>query len=163
MTTTAYCTQNDLDNEIGAAAVAALTDDSPPTTLRDCIREASTVIDARLRMLYLPSLMAASDWVIIRARVFASAALFRCRGNPIPAGLMAKVQRYEKDLDAVMVGRQQIPDCAPIKANAPVMSNVRVRLDPFPRAVVERGISTGNPSGYAVNADLTEQALSYTI
>lgn len=163
MSFTPYCVQNDIDNEIGAAARATLTDDTPPTTLRDAIREASTEIDSRLAMLYDPALMASSDWVTMRARVYASAALFRCRGNPLPGGLSAKLQRYEKELEEVQRGKRQIPDCAPRKACIPVLSNVRTKLDPFPHAVVEQGISTGNPSGYSQNQDITEQGLSYQI
>lgn len=159
--TAPYCTISDLQNELGAAYVAAMVDDSPPSpTDRDAIDEASRDIDSYLYLIYGANLTT-SDTVkkICRRR----AAWFLCqdRGNPCPPGLANKVQRDEKLLVRLQKGQAQLSDCAPIKAAIPVLSNVRVRLDPFPRPVVERNNSTGNPQGYTVNDDKTETGISY--
>lgn len=164
MAETAYCVQNDIDNEIGAAARAALTDDSPPSTLRDAIAQGGSIIDDYLLSQYdPPTLAATSSWIVQKARVICAYCLFECRGVPAPPGLAQKYEQVLKVLERIRKGLAQVPDCSPRSAPIPVLSNVRVRLDPFPRAVVERGISTGNPSGYSQNTDQTEAGFTYSI
>lgn len=158
MALTLYCSQVDLTNRLSADGITYRTDDTPPTSLRDALGEAATIIDEHCRTAYDPAALAASDWVRHRATDIAAWCLTQGRGNPAPPGVQTRYERTMKALELVRVGSLAIPDIAARRDLAPVLSNMRIRLDPFPRSVVEpnRSSSRGRPKDYAQNVDSLE-------
>lgn len=161
--TLAYCSQNDIINRLSADGVTYRTDDNPPTTLGDVIVDAGTQIDEHLFFLYDPNQLVQSDWVRERAADIASYLLCERRGNPVPPGIAAKYERTMERLEKIRLGLLAVPNLPIRKEQAPVLSNVRVRLDPFPRVVVERSNSTGTPEGYQQNTDSLDWNFDYSI
>lgn len=161
--TTLYCTIKDLENRLSAEGVSARSDDEPPDDLGDCINDASTQIDEHLYFLYDPAQLATSDWVRQRCADVAAFLLCERRGNPPPVGIAKKYERAMERLEMVQLGQLAVPALPVRKELAPVLSNVRVRLDPFPRVVVERSHSTGTPEGYQQNTDSLDWNFDYSI
>ncbi len=161
--TTAYCSQTDLQNRLSADGITYRTDDGPPTSLGDVIVDASTQIDEHLFFLYDPVQLATSDWVRERCADIASYLLCERRGNPVPPGIARKYERAMDRLEQIRLGLLAVPNLPIRKEMAPVMSNVRIRLDPFPRTVVERNNSTGTPQGYDQHQDSLEWNFDYSI
>lgn len=160
--TTAYCSITDVQNRLSAEGVTLRTDDSPPTSYGEVITEASTEIDEYCLHRYTAANLAVSDWVRFRASVIAAVLLCERRGNPVPRSLEKRYDKLMERLEKVREGTLNIPDLAMRKEEVPVLSNVRIRLDPFPRTVVENNRSTGTPEGYRQHADQTDW-LDYTI
>jgi phage gp36-like protein len=161
--TAAYCTQNDITNRLSADGITYRTDDNPPTALGDVITDAGTTIDEYLFFLYDPVQLATSDWVRERAADIATYLLCERRGNPVPPGIAAKYERTVEKLEQVRLGQRAVPNLPIRKEQAPVLSNVRVRLDPFPRVVVEPSNSTGKPQGYDQHRDSLDWNFDYSI
>lgn len=163
MATLLYCSQNDLQNRLSADGVAYRVDDNPPTTLGDVLTDASTIVDEHLYSLYDPAQLVNSDWVRERAADIASYLLCERRGNPVPPGIQAKYERTMTRLEQIRLGVLAVPNLPIRKEMAPVLSNVRIRLDPFPRTVVERNNSTGTPQGYDQHTDSLDWNFDYSI
>lgn len=153
MATTAYCTEDDIENRLSTTGVTLRTDDTPPTALGDVIDDASTLIDEHCRLRYTPAVLAASDWVNQRATDLAACLLCERRGNPPPASIQRKHDRAMERLELVRRGLLQIPDVGMRKSEVPVLSNQRVRLDPHPRVQTQKSKSTGTQEGYKTNND----------
>jgi hypothetical protein len=66
-------------------------------------------------------------------------------------------------LEKIRLGLLAVPNLPIRKEMAPVMSNVRIRLDPFPRTVVEQTNSTGKPEGYNQHTDALDWNFDYSI
>jgi phage gp36-like protein len=162
---TTYCTQSDLVNRLSADGIAYRTDDVPPAALGDVLAEAATVIDEHCRLAYDPASLAQSDWVQQRATDIAAFMLCQRRGNPVPPGVAQKYERTLERLELVRKGQLAIPDAPGRRNQVPVMSNLRVRLDPFPRVVVERysGPTRERPKDYTQATDYAEPQTYYYI
>ncbi len=163
MATTLYCQQTDVQNRLSADGVNYRIDDVPPSTLGDVLTDASTQIDEHLFFLYDPAQLATSDWVRERCADIAACLLCERRGNPVPPGIQAKYERTMNRLEKIRLGLLAVPNLPIRKEMAPVLSNVRIRLDPFPRTVVERANSTGNPQGYNQHLDYLDWGYDYVI
>lgn len=162
MAQTTYCAIADIQNILSADGVTYRTDDSPPDTYGDVIDAASAVIDEHCFIWVLPATLATNEWVKHRAAEVASYYLCERRGNPVPPGVAQRYERAMERLELVRLGRLQIPNCAVRKTQVPVLSNGRIRLDPFPRTVIEKKRSTGKPEGYTQHADRLD-TLDYSI
>jgi len=145
MATTPYCTRQDLINRLSATGVIDRADDGPPAELGDVIDNASTIIDEHCLLLYTPARLAVSDWVNQRATDIAASLLCERRGNPVSQGIAKPYERTMLRLEQVRLGVLSIPDIAARREAVPAMSNLRVRLDPVLRVVVERRRSAGPP------------------
>lgn len=161
--TLAYCTANDIYNRLSQDGVTYRTDDIPPTTLGDVIGDASAIIDEHCYFLYDPVNLQGVDWVRHRTADIATFLLCERRGNPVPQSIARKYEYAMDRLQKIQLGIRQIPGVPVRKSAAPVMSNVRVRLDPFPRVVVERSNSTGTPENYSQNTDRLDFNFDYSI
>ena len=84
-------------------------------------------------------------------------------GNAPPPGVQARYTRALDRLERVRKGTLLIPNAAVRKTLAPVLSTPRIRIDPWPRSVIERSRSTGTPQGYTQNVDRLDQILDYII
>lgn len=160
--TVLYCTQDDVTNRLSLDGVAYREDDSPPGLLGDILNDASAMVDEYVFFMYDPAQMATSDWVRHRTADIASYLMCERRGNPVPPGIAHKYERSIEKLAKVRSGQIAIPGLPVRKTMAPVLSNVRIRLDPFPRTVVERNRSTGKPAGYSRHDDRLD-FLDYSI
>lgn len=149
-----YCDTDDLLDRLSAAGVIDRADDTPPSHLGDVIARASRKVDQFAFLLYRNRL-AASAWVRDVTADIAAHLLCRRRGNP-------SVYKAEYDealvaLRRVQLGVLQVPDIAMHRELVPTVSNLRVRLDPFPRVVVERRRSAGPPvEDYRQHYDVLE-------
>lgn len=161
--TTAYCTQNDITNRLSVDGVTYRTDDDPPTDLGDVIVDACSQVDEYLFSQYDPIQLAQSDWVRSRAADIAAYLLCERRGNPVPPGIAAKFERTLERLERVRLGVICVPNLPMRKELAPVLSNVRVVLTPWPHTVVERNNSTGKPTGYDQHNDPMDFGYDYQI
>lgn len=161
--TTAYCSQNDIQNRLSADGITYRTDDNPPTSLGDVIVDASTMIDEHLYYLYSPTQLGSSDWVRERCADIASYMLCERRGNPVPPGIAQKYDRAIERLEKIRLGLLAVPNLPVLKEMAPVLSNVRTQLSPFPHTVVERSNSTGTPQGYTPHDDALDWGYDYSI
>ena len=164
MATTLYCAISDVQNRLSADGVTYRTDDAPPTANGDVLDEASREIDWYCLTQYAETDLATSRWVKHQCAVIASYLLCERRGNPVPSGIARKYDRLVKKLEAVQSGARVIPDLGRRRTDVPTVSNVRPRLDPFPRTVVERNRSSSRdrPTDYTQNADRFDY-LDYSI
>lgn len=152
MALTAYFTLRGLQNRLSVEGVNLRVDDKPETWI--AVRDnTSTIIDEYLRLRYDPVQLAQSDWVRERALDIGTCLLCKRRGNPVPIGIASQCERAEERLEMVRLGQLEIPDIGARKEDVPVLSNVRSRLTPWPRTVVEPSRSTGTPEGYNQRAD----------
>ena len=162
MAATQYCVLRDVQKQLSVEGVNLRLDDDPQVW-SDVIDWASLTIDEHCRTGYTQANLQISDWVKRQTAVLAAYELCERRGNPCPQSLIRKVVRLigtpEKPggiLGFILRGSRNISDIPRRKADIPVVSNVRVRLDPSPRIVVETGRSTGTPSGYSQHEDQLE-------
>lgn len=153
-----YCTIADVQNRLSADGVTYRTDDTPPTTYGDVLDEASREIDFYLFSRYDADLLASSNWVKHQCAVIAAFLLCERRGNPVPRGIAGKYERTIERLEKVQLGVFAVPGIVERRTAVPTMSNVRIRLDPHPRTVVERNRSTtrNQPQDYVQHADRLE-------
>lgn len=153
MATTLYCTMDDVSNRLSAAGVTYRLDDVPPDpTDGDVLDEASRTIDEHCLLFYTEQNLALSPTVKHWCANIAANLLCERRGNPVPGGIERKFDRTMKSLERVQRGRQ-IADIPMRKACVPVLSQPRIRLDPFPHTVIEKSGSTGTPEGYNQRRD----------
>ena len=155
-----YCAIADVQNRLSADGVTYRTDDTPPTTYGDVLDEASREIDFYLLARYDGDLLATSDWVKHQCAVIAAFLLCERRGNPVPRGIAGKYERTIAKLEKIQTGTGNVgvPGIVERRTAVPTMSNVRIRLDPAPRTVVERNRSTtrNRPQDYVQHADRLE-------
>lgn len=155
----AYCTTTYLEDRISAAGKTLRIDDysSSGTVQADLltriIENASAQVDLYLLSRYDSVTLAANTWVKHATADLAICILARRRGNPVPDPFAAQCKEVMEQLKLIKDGELPLPEAAERKDSVPVLSNVRVRLDPYPRTVVEQSRSTGVPAGYAQNTD----------
>ncbi len=158
-----YCSLTDLQNRLSADGVTYRTDDDPPTLYGDVIIDASSQIDEHLYFLYDPTQLALSDWVRERCADLAAYLLCERRGNPPPPGIASKYERAMDRLEKVRLGQLAVPNLPVMKSMAPVLSNCRIQLFPWPRVVVEPSNSTGTPAGYVQFQDVLDYGYDFCI
>lgn len=158
-----YCTENDIINRLSLDGVTYRIDDAPPVSLGDVIIDASSQVDEYLFAQYDPNQLTGSDWARERAADIATFLLCERRGNPVPPGIAAKFERTMDKLERVRLGIICVPNLPMRKELAPVLSNVRVVLTPWPHTVVERSNSTGTPAGYDQHEDPMDWGYDYCI
>lgn len=154
MATTLYCSLANVQGRLGADGVNYRVDDDP-TFIQQVLDDASRFVDEHCLLGYSEANLAASPWVKHRTADVAAYLFCERRGNAVPAGIAQKFERAEKKLERVRLGKLQIPDVPARRDLAPVMDNVRIRMDPFPRTVVEKNRSTkrNQPTDYAQHND----------
>lgn len=163
MATSLYCSLNDVKNRLSTAGVTYRIDDTPPdATDGDVLDEASRIIDDYCLLHYAEAQLAVSPIVMHWTANIAAMLMCERRGNPVPVGIHSKYERTLKRLERVQLGATLIADIPMRKTQVPVLSNVRVRLDPFPRTVVEKRRSTGTPENYKQHSDKLD-FLDYSI
>lgn len=148
-----YCSQTDVTNHLTVDGVSYRIADNPPTELGNAIGEASDEIEEYLLRDYDTACLAGNSWVRNICAAIASYILCERGGNAVPPGIVQKYERAIRKLEQVRLGIIQVPGCGQRRDNVPVLSNVRVRLDPYPHTVVERSRSTGQPTDYVQSVD----------
>jgi phage gp36-like protein len=161
MAVTSYITSAELQLEMSASGVSLRVDDDATATAQ-CIADASIEADGYALLRYSRVALAASDWYKLKVKHIAQFYLCTRRQNPCPQSAQIKYEKAIADLEKVQLGKLNLPDVAGRKEEAPVLSNQRVRVTPFPRTVTERGRSTGTPEGYT-QADDTTDVFDYTL
>ncbi len=153
-----YTTLQAIQNRLSINGVVLRMDDVPPSTLGEVIEEASSIIDEHAAHRYTQANLATSNWIYFRATDIACYLLCERRGNPVPIGIAQRYERAIAKLEQVYNGRFNIWDIPERKSAIPTMSNMRIVLRPFPRAVVETGNlrSTGTVTQYQRNRDPAE-------
>lgn len=150
-----YCGINDVVNVLSQDGVDYRTLDTPPTQYGGVIDEASSIIEQYCLRLYDPSTLAQTRWITYKCANIASFLLCERAGNPAPPGIAEKNQRAMDALVQVQTGYQQVPGAGQRRTCAPVLSNVRAQLWPFPRTVVEvNRSSVQRPSDYVQWCDV---------
>lgn len=157
-----YCTTTDLVNRMSAEGVQYRIDDDPPTALGDVLAEAADTVDEHCWTMYSQAALAGSSWIKERCADIAAYLLCERRGNPVPPGIAQKHDRTLKKLERVQLGLLQVPFLAVLRTAVPIMSQPRIRLDPFPRVVIEKSRSTGKVEG-PQDADTLDFAFVYQI
>lgn len=153
-----YCTIEDIINRLSADGVTYRTDDAPPDDYGDVLDDASRQIDFYLLARYESDQLVTSSWVKHGCAVIASFLLCERRGNPVPRGIAGKFERLMEQLKLIQLGNVPVPGIVERRTAVPTMSNVRIRLDPHPRTVVERNRSTtrNQPQDYVQHVDRLE-------
>lgn len=151
-TITPLCLATDVEMILSSTGVSLRTDDDSDAT-DWAIEEASLDIQEYCLQSYSIESLTASNWVKRQTAWRAAKYLCERRGNPVPASLLDEVKRREERLELVRIGKLRIPDAVKRKADIPVLTNQRTRVQPFPQAVSERGRSTGTPDGYTPHDD----------
>lgn len=161
MAVTSYITSAELQLEMSASGVSLrVTDDAAATA--QAISDASIEADGYAMRRYTRTVLAASDWYKLKVKHIAQYFLSTRTLNPCPQSAQVKYEKAIADLEKVQLGQMDLPDAAGRKEGVPVLSNIRIRVHPFPRTVVERGRSTGTPEGYTQHADSSDH-MDYTI
>lgn len=152
--TTAYCALADVQRVLSVAGVNLRLDDDPSIYL-DVIDEASREVDLYLLHRYQESDLAVNRWVKHCAATIAAWMFSTRRGNPAPVGVQSRFDHYLERLERIAANRMSLSGIAPRRVEAPTLSAPRIRLDPYPRTVIERSrSSTRNlPEDYAQQTD----------
>lgn len=150
-----YCTITDVQNIISADGVTYRVDDGTALDLYTAvIDEASSIIDEYALRFYTSTALEAARWVTHKCANIAAWLLCTRRGNAPPTGIAMRYEQAMDDLEKVSEGKKQIPGAGQRRDCAPCVSNVRIRLDPFPRTVVEPNRSSRQkPTDYKQWAD----------
>ena len=155
MAITSYITSAELQLEMSASGISLRVDDDSTATAQ-AIADASIEADGYALLRYNRTVLAASDWYKLKVKHIAQFMLATRRLNPCPQSAQIKYGKAIADLEKVQSGLVNICDAPGRKEEAPVLSNQRVRVVPFPRTVTERGRSTGQPEGYTQHDDSTD-------
>lgn len=152
-----YCTRSDLSHRASEEAVdLRLDDDATDDSITATIDDASAEIDLYLDPNYDASTYAANRWVKYACVTVALYYLCERRLESVPASAAARYKRQMEQLERVRTGKLRVPGLAAKKQLAPVLSQPRVSLWPYPRAVNQRGNATGKPAGYTPKDDPLE-------
>jgi len=166
MAVTILCTVGNIQDRLSAAGVTLRADDNPPSAYGDVMKRASVWVMKYLTKRYPPSKvdLSQSDHANLIASDIATFFLCIRRGNPAPAPVAALFKMAADELKEIRSGQADLFDVAAARPSAPVMSNVRVPLQPQPHARVTRARSTttgGTPSDYAQHGDLSQLSEAY--
>lgn len=157
MTASAYCSQADIESRISTLGVSLRIDDGSGAAaiamITDCINDASEWVNFYCGQRYTPEVLATSQWVKYRTRDIAIFNLCFRRLNAIPKSVQLALDLCNKALEAVQLGKVVIPGLATRKSAAPVLSQPRVIMFPYPYTAIERNRSTGTPAGYTQRND----------
>lgn len=152
MPITTYCTWPDVTNRLSAAGAAFRVDDDP-STKTDVLESAAIEVNGYLQLRYGTTALAASNWVRFKTRDVAVYLLCLRRNHPVPKSVQARYDAAVEQMEQVAAGMLNLPDVAEPKENAPVLSNQRVTMWPFPRPQNVEGTSTGTREGYTPHND----------
>jgi phage gp36-like protein len=147
-----YTTRDKIARRISQLGIDALTDDDVDS-INGAIEDATTEVNGYMFILYDATRLAASQWIQMRATDLAVLFISSRRNNPAPQEAVRRYERALKELELYGSGARPLPDAAMRKSAAPVLSNQRVRMQPFPHVVTERSQSTGDPAGFVGNDD----------
>lgn len=153
-------TQARIESRAGQMGVDLRIDDdigSIDETIKDATIEALGYVSR----LYSVDSLTSSNWMEMKVRDIAVYFLSIRRGNPAPESVQAMYEKAISDLTAVQNGTAQIYDAAMSKMAAPVLTNQRVNVFPFPNIVNVQSRSTGNPDGYTPHNDPTDISPDY--
>ncbi len=158
MATAIYCGLSHMRAMLSTEGVDLAIDDDL-SSWRDAANEASRQIDGYLLGRYAESSMEDSEWVIYATRTLACWLVTTRRGNPAPAGVQARYEKYIEDLQKATEGKFLVPGLSPRRAGVPTISLPRVVLHPVPRTVIERqrGSKRNLPQDYRQRVDQSER------
>lgn len=161
MSITALCSSSDVQKILSSVGLSLRIDDDATATTW-AIEEASVDVYGFAALQYEEADLVASNWITrIAARLAAWYVCIR-RGNPVPKSIDRIKESAWEQLEQVETGKKKIPDAPMRKELAPVLSNLRVKMRPFPRTQVEVNRSTGTAEGYVRFVDQTD-TLDYSI
>ncbi|WP_020475713.1 phage protein Gp36 family protein [Zavarzinella formosa] len=144
-----------IESRIGQLG-ADLRIDDDSLSLDDVIADATTEAKGYVSRLYSDDALASSNWIELKVRDIAAYFLCLRRLNDAPPSAKLAYDKAIADLEKIQSGETQIPDAAMTKQAAPVLTNQRLRLWPFPNIVNVPSRSTGNPEGYYSHDDPTD-------
>ena len=130
-------------------------------SITDAIADATVETKGYVSRLYSDDQLALSNWVELKVRDIALYFLAIRRGNPAPDSVQAAYEKAIADLTAVQDGQTQIFDISMNKTTAPVLTNQRMNVYPFPNIVNVQSRTTGNPEGYRPHNDPTDISPDY--
>lgn len=156
MSLTAYTTAAKMQIQLSATGVS-LRSDHDAGAVTQAILDASAIVNRYAQVRYTAAALAASDEIEQLARDIALYRLCIYRNNPAPKPVQDAYDEALKELDMIRRGVINLAD-APLRAgNFPVLSNQKVRQDPFSRVVTVEGKSTSMPqTGYVAQNDRTD-------
>ena len=155
MSTVPYSTITKVQKRLSTGAVEDRTDDDSDA-INDCLLNATLDVQGYLLGLYSDNALRASEWVTLRTTDIALWYLCARRGNPVPGPIQACYDRAIADLVRFSKGTPQIPNTPMLRSTAPVVTNQRVSLWPFPHIVNIPSQSTSKREGYTSNDDRTD-------
>ena len=152
-----YCTLTDVQRVLSVAGVNLRLDDDP-SVYPAVLDEASRQVDLYLVGDYDAAGLADNAWVRYATATFAAWEFATRRGNPAPTGIQKRFERYEDRLEKIAAGLMHVPGLARRRTDVPTLSQPRIRLDPYPRTVIERkrGSSRNHPTDYVQAIDQLE-------
>jgi len=152
-----YCTLKDVQRIFSVSGVNYRLDDDP-AVISEVLGEASREVDMYLLTTYTADQLSGNDWVRYQTANIAAMLFAERRGNPPPSSIQAKYDRTMEKLQAIHLGQLRVPGLAPRRTDVPTLSQPRIRLDPYPRTVIERqrGSSRNRPTDYSQPADTLE-------
>lgn len=128
--TSVYTSQDEIERLVSSEGVnlriSDLTGQNKIDYFTELIAEATDIINQYALIYYLAEDMADNRWVRARATWIALALLCRRRANPPPATVMDRYEEILADLNAVLIGKIQIPRLGTRTENLPALSNLRV-------------------------------------
>ena len=154
-----YCEESDVVLKAGQEAVDLRRDDPGASDSLDAsIEEASSWIDFYLIQRYPDTSFADNRWVKYACVTLTLYFYCQRRLESVPSSIEAQYKRLIEVLGKILSGASgyKVPGLAERKVSAPVLSQPRVILWPYPRVVTQRQQSTGRPEGYPQRNDPTE-------
>lgn len=130
--------------------------DDDTDSINDCLLNATLEVQSYLLGLYSDAALRASEWVALRTTDLALWHVCARRANPVPGSVQACYDRAIADLVRFSTGHPQIPNTPMLRSTAPVVTNQRVSLWPFPHLVNIPSQSTSKREGYPSNDDRTD-------
>ena len=128
---TVYCSIAELQRFLSTNAVTDFADHDADGTadtdvVEDAINQATDEIDLFARQRYTPTILATSTLITRWCVVIAARFLTQRRGNVVPDSIDVEWQRIADHLEAISMGRRQLPGVALREDLRPTMSNLAI-------------------------------------
>lgn len=133
---TTYCDRDDIESIVGPAFVVACCDDnedgalSATETLRitEAIERAAVHMNHALDKQYVLSQLTSNDWCKWCNAYLAVMQLAQRKGNPPQPSVIDAVQDFNRQLEDIRWGKDEVPEQAPSFEHIPTVSNFNPEL-----------------------------------
>lgn len=145
-----------MSSRLSAVGVALRADHAPADAVDEAIDAASADVLMYLGRYPDHAALATNQWVTSVATNLAIVYLCGFRNNPVPKGCQSLWERHVEMLEAVQLGKMNLPGIALLRSRLPQAVHVTVNYGMYPSIRRTRQGSTDRPTGVSSKTDPSE-------